>query len=79
MQSPEVTFQNRKGYTATVHRSPSENNLQFQCLLLGFEKQLDDLVKLRLYFTTIFADFHGGPIPEQENWAHACVMCLPRT
>ena len=55
----EVSIQNNKGYIGVVHRSPSQDVIEFQNFLSNFETILSDTTTNNALFTIIFGDFNA--------------------
>ena len=55
----EVTIQNKKGYVAAMCRSPSQNIIEFESFLSGFEDMLSSVLFSKSQFTIILGDFNA--------------------
>ena len=55
----EVSIQNNKGYIGVVHRSPSQDVIEFQNFLSNFESILSDTTTNNALFTIILGDFNA--------------------
>ena len=55
----EVNYQNKKIFTVTLSRSPSENDAKFDELLRSFESATDNINQFNLYFVLITGDFNA--------------------
>ena len=56
----EVTIQNKKeGYVAVMYRSPSQNSIEFESFLSGFEDMLSSVLFSKSQFTVNLGDFNA--------------------
>ena len=55
----ELTIQNKVGYIAVIHRSPSESVNEFDDFLVNFEKLLNQISQLKSSFLVILGDFNA--------------------
>ena len=53
-----------KGYVAVLHRSPSQNSLEFDNFILTFEMMLSDINSSNPHFSIIIGDFNV----RSNNW-----------
>ena len=53
-----------KGYVAFLHRSPSQNSLEFDNFILTFEMMLSDINSSNPHFSIIIGDFNV----RSNNW-----------
>ena len=58
----EVSINNKKGYVAVLHRSPSQNSLEFDNSILNFEMMLCDIILLILIFLLLSVILMRGQI-----------------
>ena len=54
----DVSINNKKGYTAVLYRSPSQNSLEFDNFILNFEMMLSDINSSNPRFSIILGDFN---------------------
>ena len=54
----EVSNNNEKGYVAVLHRSPSQNSLEFDNFILDFETMLSDINSFYHHSSIIRCDFN---------------------
>ena len=54
----DVSINNKKGYTAVLYRSPSQNSLEFDNSILNFEMMLSDINSSNPRFSIILGDFN---------------------
>ena len=55
----EVKIQNKKGYVAVMHRSPSQSSIKFESFLYGFEDKLSSILFLKSQLIVALGDFNA--------------------
>ena len=56
----EVMIDNIRGCIALIYRSPSQNSLEFQHFLSGFEQLLINIEGFKPNFTVLLGDYNAG-------------------
>ena len=59
-----VSINNKKGYVAVLYRSPIQNSLEFDNLILKFEMMLSDINSSNPHFSIILGHFNA----RSNNW-----------
>ena len=63
----EVTIKKKKGYVAVMYMSPSQNSIEFESFLSGFEDMLSSVHFSKSQFSVILGDFNARSLTWWSN------------